>query len=46
MKTLKTLSIAMVMAFAFSGPVAFTTSAHAGDGWDCWVDRMTFGECE
>ncbi len=37
MKTLTTLSIALVMAFAFSGPVMFTsTPAHAFLNW-CFI---------
>ncbi len=45
MQTLSTLSIALVMALAFGGPVVFTSApAHAGDefnrGWECvWAGR-------
>ncbi|MEG9862930.1 MAG: hypothetical protein V6Z81_10675 [Parvularculales bacterium] len=36
MKTISTLSMALVMAFAFGGPAAFTVApAHAGDVMEC-----------
>ncbi|MEG9862344.1 MAG: hypothetical protein V6Z81_07570 [Parvularculales bacterium] len=41
-------AFALVMAFAFSGPVVFTTSAHAGDGFLCFMEGFTStstGEC-
>ncbi|MEG9862455.1 MAG: hypothetical protein V6Z81_08250 [Parvularculales bacterium] len=39
MKSLTLFSIAALMAFALSGPVTLTTTpAHAGDGWDCFVE--------
>lgn len=45
MKTLTTLSIAIAMAFAFSGPVVFTaSSAHAGD-WDLGLCDWAY-DCE
>ncbi|MEG9862743.1 MAG: hypothetical protein V6Z81_09725 [Parvularculales bacterium] len=37
MNTLTTLSIALFMAFAFGGLVAFTsTDAHAGEDYEPW----------
>ncbi|MEG9862360.1 MAG: hypothetical protein V6Z81_07655 [Parvularculales bacterium] len=58
MKTLATLlslrsrapavtAIALVMAFAFGGPVVFTaTPADAGDRWHCWGAITGYSQCE
>ncbi|MEG9862462.1 MAG: hypothetical protein V6Z81_08285 [Parvularculales bacterium] len=47
MRTLTALSIALVMAFAFSAPVVLTaTPADAGDRWHCWGAITGYSQCD
>ncbi|MEG9861848.1 MAG: hypothetical protein V6Z81_05015 [Parvularculales bacterium] len=46
MKNLTILSMALVMAFAFSGPVIFTAApANAGDWYNCSGVAADYGDC-
>ncbi len=46
MKTPSTLSLALVMALVFCGPVVFSAPpARAGDSWDCFWSLEGYSEC-